>query len=50
MQMLFVSESYQTYQNGAVSNQLTDVWKGGGGGQCVEGDCDIRGVLYYATF
>jgi hypothetical protein len=30
--MLFVSGRYQNYQNGAVSNQLTDVGKGGGGG------------------
>jgi hypothetical protein len=30
--MLFVSGSYQNYQNGAVINQLTDFeWRGGGG-------------------
>jgi hypothetical protein len=27
--MLVVSESYQNYQNGTVSNQLTDVGRGG---------------------
>ncbi len=32
--------------DGAVSNQLTDV---GGGGQCVEGDGDIRGVGTYSN-
>ncbi len=29
MQMLVVSGSYKNYQNGAVSNQLTDVGRGG---------------------
>ncbi len=36
--MLIVSGSYQNYQNGAVSNQLTDGWKGGG--ERVKGDSE----------
>jgi hypothetical protein len=39
--MLIVSGSYQDYQNGAVSNQLT-----GGGGECAGGD---RGGALYSV-
>jgi hypothetical protein len=48
--MLLVSGSYQNYQNGAVSNQLTDFGRGIGsvlGGVTVKLlMCDRNGVLY----
>jgi hypothetical protein len=46
--MLIVSVSFQNYQIGAVSNQLTDVERGecvGGGIESVDGDVD-SGALY----
>jgi hypothetical protein len=47
--MLIVSVSFQNYHNGAVSNQLTDVGRGGGI-ECVEGDIEsvdaLKVILY----
>jgi hypothetical protein len=47
MWRLVVLESYQTYQNGAVSYQLTDAGRGGGGGLCVFDSESVAGVLYW---
>ncbi len=48
--MLVTSESYQNYQNGAVSYQLTDVERGGETVQCAGVmnllTCDIGDTLY----
>jgi hypothetical protein len=43
MRMLVVTESYQNYQDGALSNQLTDT---GRGGEYVGGDSEFIGSRY----
>jgi hypothetical protein len=52
--MRLVSGSYQNYQNGAVSNQLTDIGRGEGvfwGGDRVNLlMCDRKGVLYSVQY
>ncbi len=44
LEMLYVLGSYQNYQNGAVSNQLTDIRKGGQNGA---GDSTVNLLICY---
>jgi hypothetical protein len=49
--MIIVSGSYQNYKNGAVSNQLANIGRGGGGGGSESVDVRSEGArctLYMA--